>query len=352
MIRNKTEFTILPAFHGDCILIKTFDKQNNEFIILVDGGTANTFKYSLKKELSNIAQIDLLILTHIDSDHIAGLIRLFKSSLIDEIKINEIWVNHPDLIEINTSELISVRQGETFKKLINEKQPEAKLREISTLDKTIDKSGIEFIILSPTFEIKETLYEQWRKEKLLKEETDKVKISFKQNTYHQSLEELSKEPFSADKNINNDIFNSSSIAFILKCIDMSILLLADSRPEIVSESLKQNDFNESNPLKVDFVKISHHGSPNNTSHELLNLINSNNFIISTNGGNSKYKHPSRETISRIIYNSQRTEEKINIYFNYKIEEIKEKIGDFITEDDYKKGNWLAAYKSKFKIDDN
>ena len=107
MQRNSTEFLVLPAYHGDCILIKTYDTSENEFVILVDGGTSQTYRYSLKKELEKIKRINILILTHIDSDHISGLIAFLKSSVLDTIIIDEIWLNHPDLIEFNEDELIS-----------------------------------------------------------------------------------------------------------------------------------------------------------------------------------------------------------------------------------------------------
>ncbi|WP_312285365.1 ComEC/Rec2 family competence protein [Chryseobacterium gleum] len=347
MERNKTEFAILPAFHGDCILIKTFDIDNNEFIILVDGGTAQTFRYFLKAELKDITHIDLMILTHIDSDHIAGLINLFKSSIIDDITIDEIWMNHPELVEVDNNELISTKQGDNLKNLILAKKEDVKLHEISTFEKSIVRAGLEFVILSPTPEIKNELYRQWQASNLAEKENNNVNISSQQSAYTESLENLSKIPYSPDKSINDDIFNSSSIAFLLKCYDISILLLADSRPEIISESLRLNGFSECSPLKVEYVKVSHHGSLNNTSQEQLSLIKSNNFMISTNGGTASHKHPSRETIARIVFNSQRTDESLNIYFNYDIENLKEKIGDFINENDFNSGNWLVKNKNWF-----
>lgn len=345
MKRYDTEFIILPAFHGDCILIKTFDIDNNEFVILVDGGTAQTFKYFLKAEIKSISHINLLIVTHIDSDHVAGLISLFKSSSIDNIEIDEVWINHPELIEVEKGELISTKQGNHLKDLITAKKPEIRFLEVSTLDKSIIKSGIEFIILSPTPKIKMDLYQKWQSNNL--SQNRNISISSKQDKYLETLEDLSKIPFSPDKSISDDIFNSSSIAVNLKCRDMSILLLADSRPEVICESLKSNGFSESNPLKVDYVKISHHGSLNNTSQEQLGLISSNNFIISTNGGTSTHKHPSRETIARIIFNSQKTNDCINIYFNYEIESLKQRVGDFIKDDDFKDKNWIAKCKNRF-----
>ena len=347
MKRDKTEFALLPAFHGDCILIKTFDVDHNEFIILIDGGTAKTFKYTLKAELKNVTRINLLVLTHIDSDHIAGLISLFKSSLIDYISIDEIWMNHPELVEVNNDELISTKQGDNLKQLILTKKPNVKLLEISTAEKLIVRSGIEFVILSPTPQINNELYRQWVESTIVKNEKGNVNISSQQEVYSEPLENLSKIPFSPDKRINDDIFNSSSIAFLLKCFDTSILFLADSRPEVIIENLRLNGFTESHPLKVDYVKISHHGSLNNTSQEQLRCIDSNNFLISTNGGTSRHKHPSRETIARIVFNPANGDKTINIFFNHNIEDIKLRNGNFISDTDFKIGNWNAVRKNWF-----
>ncbi|MVZ63734.1 ComEC/Rec2 family competence protein [Sphingobacterium humi] len=347
MKRDKTEFALLPAFHGDCILIKTFDVDHNEFIILVDGGTAKTFKYTLKAELKDVNRIDLLVLTHIDSDHIAGLISLFKSSLIDHISIDEIWMNHPELVEVNNEEQISTKQGDNLKRLILTKKPNVKLLEVSTGKKLIIRSGIEFVILSPTPQINHELYRQWFGSTIVKHEKSNVNISSQQDVYSKPLENLSRIPFSPDKRINDDIFNSSSIAFLLKCFDISILLLADSRPEVIVENLRLNGFTKSDPLKVDYVKISHHGSLNNTSQEQLSCIESNNFLISTNGGTSRHKHPSRETIARIVFNPSRDNKTINIFFNYKIEDLKQRNGNFISDSDLEIGNWNVVQKIWF-----
>lgn len=347
MVRTITEFEMLKAFHGDSILIRTFDKNSKEFVILIDGGTAQTFKYTLKNRLKDISHIDLLILTHIDSDHIAGLIKLFKSSIIDEIHIDEIWMNNPDLIEVNTSELISIKQGDNLKNLILRKKPKISLSQISTTNATINKRGINFIFLSPTPEIITELYKQWKSSRLLKGKKTKSNISSNRENYTQSLKLLSEIPFSPDKNISNDIFNASSISFLLKCPDVSFLLLADSRPEIISKSLRELGFSKEKPLVVDYVKASHHGSSNNTSQDLLSLIKCNNYLISTNGGTANHKHPSRETIARILYNPNRSEEKLTIYFNYNLIDLKNRIGEFINDNDLKHANWSAKSQNKF-----
>ena len=355
MSRTQTEFTILPAYNGDSILIKTFDENNEEFIILVDGGTPSTFDYSLKKKITSISKINLLVLTHIDSDHIGGLIRFFKNSLIDKIEIDEIWINQPDSEcdqTTNEKALISVRQSENLKVLIKKKKPYSKIREITIADNVINIKGLEFTILSPTVEIKDKFYEVYEKEKaLLKQENLEVNISSSIANYSKSLKELNEIDFKPHSSINADIYNSSSIAFILKCPDVKLLFLADSRAEIIIERLKQLGHNTENLLEVDYVKISHHGSLNNTSQKLLSLIKSNNYLISTNGGTSSHKHPSRETIARIVHKKNREEKLLNIYTNYKIADIKSRIGEFVNENDLDIGNWNIEHKNTFTKND-
>lgn len=356
MIRKETEFNILPAYNGDSILIKTYDEKSNEFIILIDGGTPSTFEYSLKKKLKTLTRINLLVLTHIDSDHIGGLINFFKNNIIENIEICEIWYNQPDLVLYNQKSdkaLISVPQAEDWKTLIKQKKSDVLIKEITTENGIININGLEFTILSPTKAIKNKLYEVWLKEKNKpKKVALKSLISISTSDYSKSFDELNKIDFKPEKSINNDIYNASSISFKLKCPDISFLLLADSRPEVVSNSLRDLGYSVMMPLEVNFVKISHHGSLNNTSQELLSLIKSNNYLISTNGGTSNHKHPSRETIARIVYKSNRLEDTVlNIYTNYDVDKLKEKIGEFITQRDLEKGNWKIEHKNIFTKND-
>lgn len=357
MTRTQTELNILPAYNGDAILIKTYDENNVEVIILIDGGTAATFEYFLKKELEDISKIDLLVLTHIDNDHIGGLIKFFENSLIEEVKIEEIWYNQPDVEFYEPSSekaLISVRQGEDWKALIKNKKKDVVIKEITTQNKIISIKGLHFNILSPTLEIKNELYDDWLKERAKLKIIDPNKtalISASSPSYSKSLQELNKYDFKPEKSIEKDIYNSSSIAFLLKCPDLSLLLLADSRAEVITRSLQHLNYHDSNPVEVDFVKVSHHGSLNNTSQELLSLINSNNYLISTNGGSSIHKHPSRETIARIVCKKNRNDEILNIYTNYSLDNLKSRIGEFVINDDFEIGNWKIEHKNTFTKND-
>lgn len=90
---------ILPASEGDCILITigTKDKVN----ILIDGGYKETYLEYLKPCLIKMnkkgEKLDLIIVTHVDADHIEGIIELLKENGNSKspkiIQIDEIWHN-------------------------------------------------------------------------------------------------------------------------------------------------------------------------------------------------------------------------------------------------------------------
>lgn len=342
-----TEILILKAYHGDCILIKTFDNSGNEFNILIDSGPKNTFDFSLRTELRKIKIIHLVILTHIDSDHIGGLINFVKNSLFDDIEIQRYWINCRNLIDAAyTTSNISHGEAKNLEELLIEKgEPLIKFENYITTGMKIEPtSGVNFTILSPTIDIINTLNINWKD---LNDEHKKMlkPINITGTALSQiskgSLKDLSEEEFTPQKTIERDICNSSSIALLIEGKDFSFLTLGDSRPELVEAELKRLSYNDNNnKLKVDYVKISHHGSKNNTSNDLLDLIECNNFIISTNGGELKSKHPDRETLARILYHSKRNlDEKITIFFNYSLPIIEAKCGKLFTDEELKEGNW-------------
>ena len=145
-----------------------------------------------------------------------------------------------------------------------------------------------------------------------------------------SLEELAKRP-EFKHTAKEDIINKSSIAFILEIGSSKILLMGDADPWIVVEKLKEMGYSKSNPLKVDYWKLSHHGSRNNICTDLLDMIKCSNYIFSTNGGKGSTYHPDRETLAKILCHPGRSEnERINFYFNYSLNEIQDKTGVLIS----------------------
>ena len=283
----------LPAFNGDCILITT-----DKFNILIDGGTKKTYSLSLSKALDEVNQLDLVILTHIDSDHIMGLIEMFNDN---KTVVKKVWFNslgklsclfdreYDKRIEYPTndkSKNISPKQGESLESILRKLDIEYELIYIEKQQKYIFED-LEITLLSPYKENLKALYLYWK---------DNVK----------KRKDLESEGLASQT-------NQSSIAFLLRYKEeKNYLFLADANIDVVTKTITSL---YEKRLKVEFVKVSHHGSQNNTNQNFLDEIDSNQFVILTNG-KAKNCHPDKGTLDKIILDAKEQNKNIKILFNY------------------------------------
>lgn len=127
--------------------------------------------------------------------------------------------------------------------------------------------------------------------------------------------------------MDNRVENGSSIAFILSFKEKNYLFLGDAHPKVVLDSLNTLGYNKDSPIKVEFLKISHHGSCKNTTKELLESIETDNYIVSTDS--SIHNHPDKRTLARIISNNTNA----TLYFNY--DNVKQNIFSVKDYEDFK-----------------
>jgi len=344
----RTQVLVLSAKHGDSIIVKTFDGQENPFNIVIDGGTPGTFDEVLRKELKLIPIIDIIILTHIDYDHIGGLIKYVKHAHFDPEQVKRYWFNSKNIKFTYIGDNIHSGHAKSFEELLIDRGniKDKWAEDIIVGCEVKMPIGVTIEIVSPSKEILDELYSKWPdlsdeyNKKLEDLSISAVKPS---QILRGSLEDLAKADDTPDKTFLDDLFNSSSIAFVLRTFDMSVLFLGDAHPHFIEETLTSKGYSEDNKMKVDLVKISHHGSKNNTTNALLDLIECDKFVISTNGGNSSHTHPDRETIARIIHHPERIKSKYNkkrtIYLNYPLAIMEQKAGEFVNAADLQLGNW-------------
>lgn len=315
---------ILEANHGDSILISCED-TSGVFNILIDGGTSTTFRYGQRQRYAGALctaldkikdkgqQIDLLVLTHIDDDHINGLIKAFEADGYLSELVECIWFNSSRLITqyFDTSEIpennilltdnsphTSIQQGKDLEKLLDDMKCKRAPLIISSQVHSI--GPFTFKILSPTKNKLEKLLHAWPSQ------SESGATSSHNNDYKLSFEEIwAQDRFEED----SSIYNGSSIAFLLEVDNKKMLFLGDAHNQILVESIRELGFSETNKLHLDLVKVSHHGSQYNTSSEFLSLLQASRYVISTNG--SKHGLPNKRTIARII---MQTDGKI--FFNY------------------------------------
>lgn len=314
MKNEMININFFEADYGDSLLILFNDETRTN--LLIDGGTKRAFRANIVKVLEeqyNISKENYILLTHIDQDHIGGIQILFERypDIADNVK--GIFFNDSNSLKMfipneNKSPSIVVNdtncgdtsylQGKKLEELLKTKN--IKLFSNITSEKSMKMNNIKLTFLSPS---KKTMkkYNSWL------EEQEEAYTS-KPNDYGKSIDELINVPFEEDTSVTN----ASSISVLIEYNGISMLFLGDSFPSDVVMSLKKLGYSEENKLKLDLVKIAHHGSKNNTSMELLNLIKSDKFLISTNG--SFYGHPHKETLAKIIS----TQEKPELIFNYDI----------------------------------
>ncbi|CAH7022118.1 Metallo-beta-lactamase family protein [Vibrio coralliirubri] len=315
---------VLEANHGDCILVSQ-DSDSGSVNILIDGGTSTTFKYGARHRYkgalcqvldvlkSKGQKIDLAVLTHIDDDHIDGLIKAFEAPGYLSELVESIWFNSSRLItqhfqvpEIPENNILltddspqtSVRQGKELETLISDigcnRAPLIMAGQVHTV------GPFKMTILSPGRAQLERLLHKWPYE------VEPGLTTAHGNDYHLSLEDIwTQDEFESDPSV----YNGSSIAFCLEVENTKMLFLGDAHDQVVVENLRKLGFTETNKLNVEIVKISHHGSQFNTSSNFLSLIQASRYVISTNG--SRHGLPNKRTIARII-----KETDGQICFNY------------------------------------
>lgn len=369
------------ADKGDCFLVKY-----EEISILIDTGTNLPDKLIedlsfMNKEGKNL---QLLILTHIDTDHIGGAIELLEKSVIT---IENIWYNGYKQVFDIENELEKIIGSEKTQLVLNEIikinspnseeniQYEAGYSEAKSLEEILFKNKIKinkqfeekkilggmyykynedisFYFLSPTQETLDKLKEEWTDE--LQEYdcyvVDREIINmpkafeFYFSSSYKIEEECEYEAGNVENNtvkelankkeqLDNRPINKSSLAFILSIKQKNILFLGDSNPKVVQSELnKLIDMKEENKKfkNISLVKTSHHGSKYNITNDLLSIIDTNSFLISTDGVKKKEvpTKPDIQSIAKIIYNKPNS----IIYLNYPKEFYNKEIYSMI--DDY------------------
>ena len=332
----------LPVKYGDSFVVEC-DKAGQHGIVVVDGGPTGCGSV-LEGKVGETGIPDLLVLTHYDDDHIGGLTQYINSCMMKGVfPAKEVWANCAGYVEVEDVMTKSALQGAKLSKLLNTL---AKTGEMAWRDDIEEGIVQEYPfgsveVVSPTAEVRGMVIEKQEeagaKAKLKAKRIDVDELAI-------PLEELAKDtPKAPNLKTASELANAASIAFILRCDGLSVLMLGDCYPHNVEAYLRAKGYSEENPLEVDFVKVSHHGSKHNTSNELLDIIRCNHFIISTNG--EKFSHPDRTAIAHILCHAGRNrDEKVHLYFNCGLDEIERNGRPFINEGERETWN--------FEIHDN
>jgi beta-lactamase superfamily II metal-dependent hydrolase len=319
-------FTIeaLPAGHGDCLWIEYGD-DGSTHRVLIDCGTQATSK-ALLARVDAMPEgerfLELFVLSHIDSDHIGGALPFFKA-VKSGLRFGDVWYNGWRHI----SGQLGARQGEMFSSAILDfelpwnvwRAGASILTDDDGLPEHVLPGGMRLTLLSPTRERLNKLAPIWTRElkrygltpgahvdyaKFLKGTPSTIADA----AALQDIDGLADVKFGGD----NGAPNGTSIALLAEFGGASALLAADAHAPVLEAAIgKLLAKRGGDRLKLDLFKVSHHGSQNNVSSDLIRKLDCSRYLISTNGDH--FYHPDRQAIARILkYGGDRKE----LFFNY------------------------------------
>jgi hypothetical protein len=331
----KTLFRIemLPALHGDCLYVEYGDVSKPRRL-LIDGGPIGAYE-ALEKRIGALPagdrRFELVVMTHVDTDHVEGLVRLFANKPLP-VNVRDVWFNGWIHLEENHG-LLGGKQGEFLSALLVRRLRKDQwngafggkavvVREDGPLPEFRLEGGLNLTLLSPTPTTLDKMRNAWKKDLgpgVTPGDLDSAWQRLgKRKAYLPGQGLLGTTPeldALLEKQIKVDqaVVNGSAIAFLAELERKRCLFLADAHHEVVTASLRRLlKQRRRNRLKVDAVKVSHHGSAGNISDELLSLVESPRFLFSTNG--AIFGHPDREAVQRVIARS--VHQPPTLYFNY------------------------------------
>ena len=320
---------MFPARDGDALVL-TWGDDTNPKRMLIDAGRESGWA-AIRKAYKNLPEaqrtFELLVVSHIDADHIAGVLKMLADP-DRPLRFKEVWFNAYHHLVGGDYDTFGPAQGEALSDLLKERPnlwntqfggDAVVIEEDAPLPRfTIE--GLELTLLSPTrpkLQALAAIWKAWlRAEGLDRDQTPASEPA--QPTIvpegYETFGPLLDVQGLADGPQREDTTeaNGSSIAFVAAYRGKRVLLAADAHHKVLTASLAALPAAE---RRFDLVKLSHHGSQGNLSRPLLDTLACDRFAISTDG--SRHRHPDPEAIARLLLWKPGRK---RLYFNYRQEE--------------------------------
>lgn len=375
---------VIRARKGDCLILH-YGSEDDPRLIMIDGGPTSVYAPHLRPRIEKIRkardlkekeplQVDLLMVSHVDDDHIQGILDLTKE-LIEArmgkkpqlVQVLSLWHNSfdniidnspdeltaafksqfgtasmegelPDDVTIDADDedeetivaslkvLASIEQGSRLRgeaeSLGFEPNPEfdGKLIMATENGEAVDIGpGLKFTVVGPM-------------------KPELVKLHKKHEEWLIDLKEKGKSPPEAlAAYVDKSVPNLSSIVVLAEVGDKRMLLTGDARGDKILEGLELVGLIEKGgKMPVDLLKVPHHGSSNNLDDDFFERITADHYVFS---GDGEHGNPERESLQMLL--DARGDDDYTIHLTYPIAEI----------DEARKAEWekqQAREKSKKK----
>ncbi len=256
-----------------------------------------------------VLAVDLVVCTHIDDDHIAGIERFYGclsgdakcAENGDKVEGKRLWFNSfsallGDAVDIGAAVLAeakdavvaSVNQGENLTSFaskcettINEDAPGLLIAAGQTPKGLLPA---KVTVINPNTKALERLRKDW---------LDAVKKK-KKKAGEPAAAGLDVTRFKADQTVPN----LSSIVLLVEGFGRRILLTGDQRGDHVLEGLlSTGQMKQGETFHVDIMKVPHHGSTANVPPEFVASVTADTYVFSANGKDQNPDTPVLELVA-------------------------------------------------------
>ena len=320
---------MLPAEQGDALWIE-YGSGPKLHRILVDGGTpatADAIVSRVEKVKPADRHFELLVVTHIDTDHIGGILRLLADPPAG-LTFDDVWFNGWPQLEPLTTDLplgpmtadaiLGPKDGEILDRLLDlridglvkhhNKAFGGKAVMIPAkgpLPSHVLGGGMKLTLLAPGRPALRRLRGRWvdviRDANRTEDEVRKIVDAAARRKgvdltlgARPDVRAGAATTFRADRSPAN----GSSIVVLAEFDGKSALLTGDGFAPAITAGLVRLLDKPGDRLPVTVTKLAHHGSRNNTSLRMLERLDCQRFLISTSG--AIFGHPDVEAIARAV----------------------------------------------------
>jgi hypothetical protein len=296
----------LPGGNGDALVVE-YGKPGLTHRVLVDGGVAKS-ALAVGEFLGDDAALELMVVTHIDNDHIAGVLKLFDR---DHPPVPEqVWFNGYRHLPETGVEPMGPVEGELLTTLIDGRfnwngafdegpvvvEPTAAPARSLT-------GGLRLTVLSPGLEQLRVLRQKSTWTEVVREAgTDPNVPPPEPEPLTSGLERMGAPDVAAlaAQHTTEDSApaNGSTIALLVEYAKRSCLLAGDAHPSVLIAGIDALVGPEG-VLDVDVFKLPHHGSKANVTVELMSRVRAHTYVFSTDG-TGRQSHPNDQAVARVI----------------------------------------------------
>lgn len=330
---------VLKAKKGDCLLLH-YGADDERKLWVIDGGPSGVYKPTLKKRLDALRggaplEIELLMVSHHDDDHIKGVL-----DMCDELEttvgappyvIHNLWHNSfQNLVDLDDdggdaivpasleagfggtehdkAMLASVDQGHrlgAFARKFNWPVNRAFAQKIAGFGQVPPPNLASFAPLAITMVGP------------MQSEVDALREVYRDFLEKRAAGKLVEADAALAAYADSSPANLSSIVAVVELGGKTILLTGDARGDTVLKALRELDLiGPGKVLKVDVLKLPHHGSDRNVEPDFFEAIHADHYVFC---GDGSHVNPERETLAMLF--GARGTAAFTLHFNYALAAI-------------------------------